>query len=94
MKKHKKKIEFSKIILIGVSILTTYIVLFSSYMIWETKDLTPLAYLIPAIFTELATATAFYFNKSKAENKIKLMKSLGLPVTEATINNDQTNNQI
>lgn len=37
----------------------------------------PLAYLIPAIFAELATATGFYYSKAKAENRIKLRKQYG-----------------
>ena len=44
-------------------------------------DLTPLAYLIPAVTAETATGTGFYYNKAKAENKIKLKKSLGLELT-------------
>ena len=35
------------------------------------------AYLIPAVFTEMASATGFYFWKAKAENKIKLMALTG-----------------
>lgn len=37
----------------------------------------PLAYLIPSVFGELATATGFYFSKAKAENRIKLRKLYG-----------------
>jgi putative thiosulfate sulfurtransferase len=43
-------------------------------MMWKTKDLTPLAYLIPAWFGEMSVVTGFYFNKAKAENIIKLKK--------------------
>ena len=35
-------------------------------------DTSPLAYIIPGIFTELSAATGFYFWKAKAENEIKL----------------------
>jgi len=73
-----KKYEFSKLIFIGVSIFTIFITLFSCFMIWETKDTTALAYLIPAVFAEMAAATGFYYNKAKAENKIKLMASYGI----------------
>lgn len=76
--KKKKKIEFSKLIFIGVSIITIITTAFSCYMIWETKDTSALAYLIPAVFAEMASATAFYYNKSKAENKIKLMLQHGV----------------
>ena len=77
-KKAKKKIEFSKLIFIGVSIVTVAITVFSCVIIWRTNDTTALAYLIPAVFAEMASATAFYYNKAKAENKIKLMAQHGV----------------
>lgn len=67
--------EFSKKIFVCTSLATLMVIIFTGVMVWRTNDLSPLMYLIPAIFTELATATAFYYNKAKAENKIKLMKS-------------------
>lgn len=75
--------EFSKKIFIWTSLATTIVTIFTGVMVWRTNDLSPLMYLIPAIFTELATATAFYYNKAKAENKIKLMKS-----NKIELNND------
>ena len=57
----KPKREFSKLILYVVGAVTVE----------------PLAYLIPAIFAELATATGFYYSKAKAENRIKLRKLYG-----------------
>lgn len=68
----KKKKEFSKIIITWVTIATALVVIFSLIMIWRTNDLMPLSYLIPAVFTELATATGFYYHKAKKENEIKL----------------------
>ena len=73
-KKQKKSVEFSKKIVIGVSIVTVSVTIFSCVMVAITKDTTPLAYLIPAVFVEASAATGFYYDKSKAENKIKLMK--------------------
>lgn len=67
-----KKLEFSKLIFIGVSILTIAVTVFSCAVIWHTMDTTALAYLIPAVFAEMASATGFYYSKAKAENKIKL----------------------
>ena len=58
-KNQKKKIEFSKLIFIGVSVVTISVVIFSCRMIYMTGDLSPLAYLIPSVFAELATATGF-----------------------------------
>lgn len=69
----KKKVEFSKLIFVGVSVLTVAITVFSCRMIWLTMDTSALAYLIPAVFTEMASATGFYYTKAKTENKIKLM---------------------
>lgn len=72
--KRKLKMEFSKKIFIGVTIGVILVVIFSCVMIWRTGDLSPLSYLIPSVFVELATATGFYYNKAKAENEIKLKK--------------------
>lgn len=74
----RKKVEFSKLIFVGVSVLTLAITVFSCRMIWLTMDTSALAYLIPAVFTEMATGTGFYYSKAKAENKIKLMAANGV----------------
>jgi len=66
--KGKKKIAFSKIIFAGVSIMTISVVIFSCKMMYVTGDLSPLAYLIPSVFAELATATGFYYKKAEKEN--------------------------
>lgn len=73
----KRKTEFSKKIFIGVAISTALIVIFSLVVVWRTSDTSPLTYIIPAIFVELATATGFYYKKAEAENKIKLRKLYG-----------------
>ena len=72
--KAKKKVEFSKLIFVGVSVLTVAITVFSCRVIWITGDTSALAYLIPSVFAETAAATGFYYTKAKVENKIKLMK--------------------
>lgn len=82
----KKKIEFSKIIFIGVSVATIAITVFSCLIIWQTKDTTALAYLIPAVFAEMAAATGFYYTKAKAENKIKLMAQYGVQPEASNFN--------
>lgn len=73
----KRKMEFSKKIFVGIAVATTAIVIFSLVIVWRTGDTSPLAYIIPAIFVELATATGFYFKKAETENKIKLGKLYG-----------------
>lgn len=72
----KSKIEFSKKIFIFVAAVAVVVTAFTMYMVWETKDLTPLVYLIPAIFAETASATGFYYWKSKAENQLKIARSI------------------
>lgn len=73
----RKKREFSKIILACVGAVTLVVTVFTLAIVWKTGDTTPLAYLIPAVFAELATATGFYYSKAKAENRIKLRKHYG-----------------
>ena len=70
----KKKFEFSKLIFFFVTFFIVLLTVFSFIMMWQTKDLTQLAYLIPAWFGEMSVVTGFYFNKAKAENIIKLKK--------------------
>lgn len=69
-----KKTEFSKKICIFIGAVTVLVTAFTMYMIWETKDLSPLMYLIPAVFTETASATGFYYWKAKGENLQKIAK--------------------
>ena len=68
----KEKMETSKKIIFSVIVLTYLFVLFVCVMVVITLDLSPLAYLIPAIFGLATTALAFYSWKAKNENKIKL----------------------
>lgn len=72
-----KKVEFSKIIFCGVSIVTISITVFSCWIIYSTMDTSALAYLIPAVFAEMASATGFT-TRRPAENKIKLMNANGV----------------
>ena len=72
-----KKREFSKVILAVVGAVTGIVTAFTLAVVWKTGDTSPLAYLIPAVFAELATATGFYYGKAKAENRIKLRQKYG-----------------
>lgn len=72
-KPQKKKVEFSKVLVVSVCLITVMVAAFTCYMVWITMDTTPLAYLIPAVFAEAATGTGFYYSKAKRENEIKLM---------------------
>ena len=82
----RKKVEFSKLIFLGVSIVTIAITVFSCRVIWITMDTSALAYLIPAVFAEMASATGFYYTKAKAENKIKLMAASGVQPEPSNFN--------
>ena len=64
--------EFSKKILIVAAVVNIAVIIFTFVIVWRTYVLTPLNYLIPAVAAEVATGTAFYYNKAKMENKIKL----------------------
>ena len=85
-RKKKQKLEFSKQIMIVAGALNFVVILFSLYMIWKTENLEPLAYLIPSTAAEVATGTGFYYAKAKAENKIKLLKENGIPITGQDLN--------
>ena len=77
MKSRKKKREFSKIIITIVGAVTLVVSAFTMAVVWKTSDTAPLAYLIPSVFSELATATGIYFREAQAENRIKLRKLYG-----------------
>lgn len=81
-------LEFSKKIFLFVAAAAVVIVIFAMVMIWRTEDTEPLNVLIPAVFAALATGEGFYYNKAKAENKIKLMKENGIEPTEKTFADD------
>ncbi len=70
--KRGSKTEFSKKILIAVTIATILIVIASFVLMWQTRDLSPLSYIITGIFAELASATGFYYWKAKNENMLKI----------------------
>lgn len=82
--KRRKKIEFSKLIMLVVGAVTIVVTAFALFMMWKTQDLSPLAYLIPAVFAELSVGTGFYYSKAKAENRIKLRQKYGSEIYNDT----------
>jgi hypothetical protein len=78
--------EFSKKILVVAAFVNVAVIVFTFIMIWRTCDLSPLAYLIPAVAAETATGTGFYYAKAKVENRIKLMKHYKVEPTEQSFN--------
>ena len=79
------KIEFSKFIFWAVFSLVVGVTVFGCALMWRTSDTSALAYLIPALFGEFATATGFYFWKAKNENRIKLLKKYDLKIEKDDI---------
>ncbi|HPE08161.1 MAG TPA: hypothetical protein PLT28_00315 [Saprospiraceae bacterium] len=62
--------------MVGIAVTMIIILnLFTFAVIVWTKDTSALAYLIPSDLLEAGTATAFYYNKAKKENGIKLLRS-------------------
>ena len=85
-KKQKPVWEFSKKIVVAVFSINVVVIVFSLIMMWRTCDLSPMAYLIPAVAAETATGTGFYYSKAKVENRIKLMKHYKVEPTEQSFN--------
>ena len=78
MRRKRQKLEFSKVLWAIAFLSATVFDIFCGIMVWRTLDMSVFAYWIPAKYTELATATGFYFAKAKAENAIKLQKYYGM----------------
>lgn len=86
--------EFSKIILVVASLTNIVVMGFACYMIWLTQDLTPLPYLITAVATEVGTGRAFYYNKAKTENLVKLQYIYkDLPILNNLMGEHNNNNE-
>ncbi len=81
--------EHSKFITRYAIILVTAIVVFACVMMAITKDLSSLTELLIGAFAALTAIMGFYFDKAKAENKIKLKKSLGIKITEGDIEEEE-----
>ena len=86
MAREKKKFEFSKLILFVFGLIEIGVIIFTCYMVYHTGDLTPLAYLIPSTAVVGATGVKHYYEKSKVENRIKLMRSSGVQPTAESFN--------
>lgn len=85
-KKQKLASEFSKKIVVVVFSINIVVIVFALIMMWRTCDLSPMAYLIPAVAAETATGTGFYYSKAKVENRIKLMKHYNIEPSEQSFN--------
>lgn len=68
--------EFSKKIIIAVSILTAIVFLFSMAAMIYLQDLSSLSVLITTAAAAFTTGAGFYYNKAKAENLKKLSQEI------------------
>lgn len=75
-----------------MTVFTVIITVYALVLMWKTGDTSGLAYLIPAVFAEYATATGFYYWKARSENKIKLMRIYGETAEKALNNENNYNN--
>lgn len=74
-RKRKKKPEFSKRIMSEAKYECWVITVIGIFFTWKSLDVTIFSYLIPVSWGGYAIARAFYYNKAKAENAIKLRKA-------------------
>lgn len=81
----RSKLEFSKLIFISIWVLTVLTTVAAYLAVFLFQDTSILSYLIPANYAELATGTAFYYNKAKLENKLKIMKDYDMKVEKEDI---------
>lgn len=72
----KKKIEFSKLIVIAVSVFILSIVGVSFYLMFQLGDLSALTEIIIGAFALGSLTYGYYFWKSKNENLVKIMNQL------------------
>lgn len=70
-----RNFEFSKIFIFFISLITVIISIVSIVFCFKFQTTEPLNYLIPAVFTEMAAGTGFYYWKARSENKIKITLS-------------------
>lgn len=73
--------EFSKKLVIWTLLFCFAVIVFCCYMVYITRDLTPLTELIVLVSGIVMAVVGFYETKAKAENKIKLMKENKVKIT-------------
>ena len=78
----KKKFETSKVFVYLILGAVVVVVIFAFLLMAKTGDTSALGEIIIGAFGLASVATGFYFNKAKAENKIKLKKENGIPLSE------------
>ena len=70
----RKKTEYSKKILTFGWVVFLVVIIFTLFMVYVSENVEPLITLIGVLGGAVGVGEAFYYNKAKTENKIKLMK--------------------
>ena len=78
----RKKMEFSKIIFLCTAILYALVVIGSFVLMWHSGTTDALVCLISSSAAMVTTGIGFYYNKSKAENLIRMSKENNLSINE------------
>ena len=93
LKKDKKTLEFSKIIVVLTIIMWLTVNIFGMVMMAITRNLSPMVYIIASVDAVMAVIVTFYSRKACAENVIKLKSLYGIDVTEIMMDKVGTYNK-
>lgn len=93
LKKDKKPLEFSKIIVVMTIIMWLTVNIFGMVMMAITRNLSPMVYIIASVDAVMAVIVTFYSRKACAENVIKLKSLYGIDVTEIMMDKVGTYNK-
>ena len=93
LKKDKKPLEFSKIIVVLTIIMWLTVNIFGMVMMAITRNLSPMVYIIASVDAVMAVIVTFYSRKACAENVIKLKSLYGIDVTEIMMDKVGTYNK-
>ncbi len=67
-KSKRRKLGFTNKMFLSVVVLSVAVTIFACALMWYTIVRSGLAYVVPAVFGELATITGFAVKKSEREN--------------------------
>ena len=76
--KNGKKWPTTKILMITAMLIAVAVTVYTLVIVTITRDTSPLAYLIPAVFVDSSASFKFYCDKETVENRIKLMIQYGI----------------
>lgn len=92
MKIKRKKFETSKVFVYLILAAAAVVVGAAFLLMAKTGDISALGEIIIGVFGLASVATGFYFNKAKAENKIKLKKDNNIPLSEEDFDGGEEEN--